>query len=172
MTGVALPTSRPETPTDTAAIRVVLRGAFARDAEADLVERLRAAEDLVLALIAESEAEGVLGYVAFVRLALQAGDLSDHAAGLAPLAVMPDRQRCGIGSALVRQGLAALIKRDERLVFVLGDPAYYTRFGFRFETAASFHARYAGTHFLGLRLAGGGPETGHIRYPAAFDQLG
>lgn len=172
MTAVAPAAIRPETPADTAAIRAVLRGAFGRDAEADLVERLRTAGDLVLALIAESEAKGVLGYVAFARLALQAGDLSDHAAGLAPLAVVPEHQRCGIGTALVRQGLAALKKRGERLVFVLGDPAHYTRFGFRREIAASFHAPYAGPHFMALRLAGGGPETAHIRYPAGFDRLG
>jgi putative acetyltransferase len=172
MTAVALPAIRPETPSDTGAIRTVLCGAFAREAEADLVERLRTAGDLVLALIAEATDGRLLGYVAFVRLALHEGGWSDYAAGLAPLAVAPDHQRRGVGSALVREGLAVLKKRGERLVFVLGDPAYYARFGFRAETAASFHAPYGGPHFMALRLTDGKPETGNIRYPAAFDRLG
>jgi len=163
---------RPETHADIAAIRAVLRAAFARDAEADLVERLRVNGALLLALVAENRCNGAVGYVALPRLAVQVGARHERAVGLAPLAVMPEHQHCGIGSALVREGLGALSKRREQLVFVLGDPAFYVRFGFRPETAASFYSRYAGPNFMALRPTGGGPDAGHIRYPAAFDQLG
>jgi putative acetyltransferase len=149
----------------------MLRSAFARDAEAKLVDRLRAESELVLALIAEHKSDGVIGYVAFPRLLLQADGETEPAVGLAPLAVTAEHRRHGVGSSLVREGLIGLSKRRERLVFVLGDPAYYARFGFRSEIAASFGSPYAGPHFMALRLAGGGPQTGHIRYPAAFDQL-
>ena len=171
MTGTSTIAIRPETPADIAAIGAVLGAAFPTAAETGLVERLRSEGELVLALIAAHDRDGTVGYVAFTRLAIDKDSRSDAAVGLAPLAVAPDHQRRGIGSALVREGLATLKGRGERLVFVLGDPAYYGRFGFRAETAAPFRAPYRGPHFMALRLAAGRPESGHIRYPAAFARL-
>src|SRR5262249_55093949 len=118
---------------DATPIRSILVAAFAGDAEADLVENLRAADDLVLALVAD-QADAARGYVAFPRLTVDGAG----AVGLAPLAVAPDRRRRGIGGALVREGLRRLATRGEQLVFVVGDPAYYGRFGFDLATARSF----------------------------------
>jgi len=55
---------------------------------------------------------------------------------------------------------------------VLGDPAYYARFGFDLAAARSFDSHYSGTHFMVLRLSENAPRGGKVRYPAAFDQRG
>lgn len=162
---------RPAFAHDIAAIRGVLISAFAGHAEADLVDVLRVEGELVLALVAEQEG-GVCGYVAFPRLKILNGAGHVDAVGLAPLAVTPDVQRRGIGSALTREGLRLLAARGEALVFVLGDPVYYARFGFNPEAAAPFVSIYAGPYFMAQRLAGNAPRGGMVRYPAAFDQLG
>jgi putative acetyltransferase len=158
---------RPERTDDAAAIRSVLVAAFAGNAEADLVERLRRDGDRVLALVAEQDG-AVCGYLGFPHLTVEAAP----AVGLAPLAVAPDIQRRGIASALVREGLRLLAARGEQLVFVLGDPAYYCRFGFDVAEAEPFESPYAGPHFMVLRLSDDAPRGGKVRYPAAFDQPG
>jgi putative acetyltransferase len=163
---------RPEQAGDAAAVRTVLAGAFGGPAEAELVERLRASEDVVLALVAELEGRGVVGHVAFPRLAVDAPGGSEPAVGLAPLAVAAGLWRRGIGSALTRRGLGLLAERGEQIVFVLGDPAYYGRFGFDAAAAASFMSPYSGPHFMAVRLAQTAPSAGTVRYPSAFADLG
>jgi putative acetyltransferase len=162
---------RPAFAHDNAAIRGVLIAAFAGQAEADLADVLRIEDQLVLALVAEQEG-GVCGYVAFPRLKILNSAGGVDGVGLAPLAVTPNLQRRGIGSALTREGLRLLAACGEAIVFVLGDPAYYVRFGFNPETAAQFVSTYAGPHFMALRLAENASRGGIVRYPAAFDQLG
>jgi putative acetyltransferase len=162
---------RPAFAHDIATVRGVLISAFAGQAEADLLDVLRDEDELVLALVAEQDG-GVCGYVAFPRLKILNSTGRVDAVGLAPLAVTPNVQRRGIGSALTREGLRLLAAYDEALVFVLGDPVYYARFGFDPEAAAPFVSIYAGPHFMALRLAENAPRGGVVRYPAAFDQLG
>jgi putative acetyltransferase len=162
---------RSERAADAPAIRPILIAAFAGAAEADLVENLRADHALVLALAAE-QAGAICGYVAFPRLVVETPDGLSQAVGLAPLAVAPDLQRRGIGGALVREGLRLLAARGEQLIFVLGDPAYYSRFGFDPAAARPFESAYAGPHFMALRRNENAPPGGKVRYPAAFDQLG
>src|SRR5437868_6638418 len=118
---------RPEQPGDTAAIRGILAAAFPTDAEARLVEALRAAGRLPVSLVAEEDGR-VVGHVAFspVVIAGVGGGL-----GLAPLAVAPDVQRRGVGGRLVRDGLAAAARSGAGFVVVLGHPGYYQRVGFR-----------------------------------------
>jgi putative acetyltransferase len=162
---------RAERADDAAAIRGVLISAFPGPAEADLVERLRADRELVLSLVAELEGM-VCGYVAFPRLVVESAGEGVDCAGLAPLAVSPRSHRRGIGSLLVREGLRLLDAQGLSLVFVLGDPAYYARFGFDLAAARAFDSPYAGTHFMVLRLSENAPRGGKVRYPAAFDQRG
>jgi putative acetyltransferase len=161
---------RPETAGDAADVRQLLVSSFGGPAEAALVDRLRRDGDLMLALVATDAARAVVGHIAFSRLCVEAGDLSP-AVALAPLAVADTHRRCGIGVALVRAGLDQLAAQGEMLVFVLGDPAYYTRFGFAPESAGRFACAYAGPHFMALRLSEHAPHAGTIRYPAAFDDL-
>ena len=170
----ALPiTVRPEQAGDAGAVRAVLAGVFGGPAEADLVDRLRTSNDLVLALVAEMDDRGIVGHIGFPRLAIDApGGGSARAVGLAPLAVAVDQWNRGIGSALIGRGLAVLAERGEQLVFVVGDPGYYDRFGFDAAAAASFMSPYPGPHFMVLRLAQTAPSDGIVRYPSAFADLG
>ena len=162
-----VPTVRPERAEDASAVRALLEAAFGGTVEADLVERLRADGDLLLALVAEQT--HVVGYVAFSRLVVEDGGHVHPAIALAPLAVAPALRRLGIGTALMRTGLGMFTNAGEVLVFVLGHPAYYARFGF--SPADGFASPYAGPHFMACRLAPYAPTAGTVRYPRAFADL-
>jgi putative acetyltransferase len=166
--GIAI---RMETAADAPTIRAVLQAAFAGDAEAELLVQLRKDGDLLGGLVAENAGNGTVGYVAFVRLAVEVGPAAKPAAGLAPLAVTPTEQRRGIGSALVLEGLEQLKLRGEQVVFVLGDPAFYSRFGFCAGAAAAFASPYAGPHFMALPFTTDAPTAGRVSYPVAFSRF-
>jgi putative acetyltransferase len=159
---------RPERPEDAPAVRALLDAAFGGDTESKVVERLRVDGDFVLSLVAENS-DGIAGYAGFPRLVLRLDERDVPVAGLAPVGVSPPLQRRGIGGALIRDGLAQLKDRAERLVFVLGDPAYYGRFGF--TVMDGFVSRYAGRYFQALMLAPDAPKAGRVSYPRAFDGL-
>ena len=163
---------RPEAPTHIAAVRALLHEAFSGLTVATLVDRLRAEGDIILALVAVAPQDTVVGHIAFSRAQVEQSGGARPAASLAPLAVASSHRRRGIGAALVRTGLDQLRARGEAIVFVLGDPAYYGRFGFVTEVAQTFASPYAGPHFMALKLATDAPRGGTLRYPAAFDELG
>lgn len=121
---------RPETPADHEAVGRLLVEAFGGPAEARLVELLRASPAYVpeLALVAELDG-AVVGHILFSVVAV-AAQTDTPALALAPMAVAPDHQRAGIGTALVRAGLERAEARPEAAVIVLGHPGYYPRFGF------------------------------------------
>ena len=121
-------TIRRERAADLPAIHAVNVAAFGSPAEAVIVDTLRVAEPAAISLVAE-EAGIIHGHVMFspVRIAEAPGL---HAMALAPLAVAPDRQRKGIGLALILAGLEECRRAGVHAVFVVGDPAYYTRTGF------------------------------------------
>ena len=151
---------------DHPAIETVLQAAFGRADEARLVERLRAGEDAMFELVAD-EAGVIVGHILFSRLWADRGELYG---ALAPLSVHPDGQNAGLGSALVRAGLDSVREVGCRGVLVLGDPAYYGRFGFSAGTAAGVQAPYRGlAAFQALALEDGafdGPLS--VVYPDAF----
>lgn len=161
---------RPEAPGDAAAIDALLRAAFGGDWEAALVGRLRAADALPLALVAESPVGEVVGHVAFSPLPIATGAEPVAALALAPLAVRPDCQRRGVGTHLVTEALDRLRAAGAPLVVVLGDPAYYGRFGFRADAAAGIRCPYAGPALQALALDGRGRErvVGDAAYHPAF----
>jgi putative acetyltransferase len=157
-------------------VRQVLERAFGGRAEARLVAGLRRAGRLRVALVAECDDDGVVGHVAFSPVTIHpaADDPPRSAIGLAPLAVLPDFQRRGIGEALVRAGLERVRSLGEPLCVVLGDPAYYGRFGF---TAAHGHGlrweHGGGAAFQCLELAPGAAASlsGIVRYAPEFDDV-
>ena len=150
-------------PADRGAIRDVVTAAFGQPYEADLVDRLLADGDAVIELVAEID-RAIVGHVLFSRLIAPFPALA-----LGPLSVRPSRQAQGTGGSLVREGLARAAAGKWIAVFVLGDPAYYTRFGFDLALAAGFASPFAGAHFMALALDGPLPATaGEIRHARAF----
>ncbi|MFG3604170.1 GNAT family N-acetyltransferase [Micromonospora chersina] len=127
---------RPEDPADEAPVARVLAAAFARPdvttpPEVGLVEDLRRSDAWIpeLAMVAEYGGE-VVGYALLTRVQVRTDGGAWPALALGPVAVAPHRQRIGHGAAVVQAALDAATELGERLVVVLGDPAYYRRFGF------------------------------------------
>jgi putative acetyltransferase len=160
---------RAETAADRDAVAALLRAAFGGVDEVRLVDGLRADGDVLSAFVAEADG-AVVGHILFSSLPIETADGVLPAAALAPLAVHPDHQRQGIGSALVRHGLAACHAAGVPLIVVLGDPAYYPRFGFSAAAAAGLRAPFSGPAFMALALdptLATGVE-GAVRYARAF----
>ena len=151
---------------DHAAIAQLLQAAFGRDDEAALVTRLRADEDSMFELVAEEDGQ-VIGHILFSRLWV---DRLELYGALAPLAVRPERHRQGFGAKLVRAGLETAREFGCHGVLVLGDPAYYGRFGFSAAGAHEIKAPFSGlAAFQAMALednAFEGPMT--LAYPDAF----
>jgi putative acetyltransferase len=120
---------RPERPDDVLAIRRVNEDAFGRPDEADLVDLIRERGKAVRSLVAVSE-DRVVGHILFTGVTIEAGGRVTPALGLGPMSVLPAHQGRGIGSRLVRIGLAACRGAGHGCVVVVGHPEYYTRFGF------------------------------------------
>ena len=120
---------RPEEPGDHASVRHVNEAAFGQPDEADLVDRLRDQADSSISLVAVKDGD-VVGHILFTPMTFAPPRPALRAMGLAPMAVSPVHQRSGVGSMLVREGLAACRRVGVQAVFVLGHPAYYPRFGF------------------------------------------
>jgi len=169
---------RRETASDTDAIRSITTAAFAPryppgqvPPEPGLVDELRAGPAWLpaLSLVAATPAGEVIGHVLCTR-----GHVGqDPVLGLGPLAVRPDQQRHGVGSALVHAVLGAADALGEPLVALLGDPAYYRRFGFRPATDYQITAPRPQwqPHFQVRVLAGYQPGLrGLFTYPQPFDR--
>jgi len=151
---------------DRDAIARVVTAAFGRPDEADLVTRLRADEDVLFELVAEEDG-AIVGHILFSRLW---ADRFELYGALAPLAVRPDRHRQGLGQKLTRAGIEAAREFGCHGVLVLGDPAYYGRFGFAAATAAQVKAPFAGlAAFQALALEENAFEGAmSVGYPNAF----
>jgi putative acetyltransferase len=160
---------RKETPEDLEAIREVNRRAFGQEDEARLVDALRDGGYVRLSLVAEEDGQ-VIGHILFSDLPIATQASTVHALALAPMAVLPARQRQGVGSRLVREGLRACAAAGHRAVVVLGHPDYYPRFGFSARLAERLKAPFSGPAFMALELVPGALEnvTGEVRYPPPF----
>lgn len=123
---------RDETPADIETIDAITRMAFAekafsRQTEHFVIRDLRTAGALTLSRVAEEDGE-VVGHVAFSPVSISDGSADWY--GLGPVAVRPDRQRQGLGSTLIRDGLDRLRGLGAQGCVLLGDPAFYRHFGF------------------------------------------
>ena len=120
---------RDERSADAAAIRAVLEAAFPQPVEADLVDKLRLACAERVSLVAVED-DRVVGHILFTPATIERPEGPIVGYGLAPMAVLPEFQNRGIGSALVRAGIERLRRSRCPFVIVLGHPEYYPRFGF------------------------------------------
>ena len=164
---------RPETPGDSDAVRTVHLAAFPTAAEADLVARLHDEFDSEISLVAEQAGE-IVGHVMLSRMNVSGDGRAYRALCLGPVGVRPGDQGGGVGSELIRASLAIAETLGEELVFVLGEPEYYARFGFSAKAAAPFDSPYAGPYLMArwLRPDVGPPNSGSAAYAPAFDRLG
>ena len=164
---------RPETGEDSDAIRAVHLAAFPTPAEADLVARLVDSFDSEISLVAEQAGE-IVGHIMLSRMTVSGDGRAYRALGLGPVGVMPGMPSGGVGSELVRASLAIAGALGEDVVFVLGEPDYYGRFGFSAEAAAPFESPYSGPYLMAqwLRRDVDPPAAGSAAYAPAFDQLG
>ena len=168
-------TVRPETANDHAAIREVNALAFGREVEARLVENLRRLPDFIpeLSLVA-AETGRVVGHILFSPMTIETKDGAVPALALAVLAVRPEFQNQGIGSALVREGLERCRSLGHRIVVVVGHPEYYPRFGFSPARARNLEAPFPvpDEAFLVLGLVPGALDNvaGVVRYPPPFSE--
>lgn len=160
---------RPETSADQSAIRDINIAAFAdhpfsRQTEHLIVEGLRADGALTISLVAVADGR-VTGHIAFSRAPVDGRDLGWFLLG--PVAVLPELQRRGIGSELVLAGLSALRQRNASGCVLVGDPAFYTRFGFR-QAQGLAYPGVPPEVVLCLPLAGAEP-AGEVSHHPAFN---
>lgn len=157
---------RPETPGDYSAIDNITSAAFDHKDEAALVAQLREDGDAVLSLVAEERGQ-LIGHILLSTM-----KAPFKALGLAPVSVHPDHQNKGVGSALIKNAIEEAKARGFDAIFLLGEPAYYTRFGFNIEDAKTFQSPYAGPYFMALPLGPGFQASdAEIEYAPAFQQL-
>jgi putative acetyltransferase len=155
----------PDDPAERSAIWSVNEAAFGRPDEADLVDTLRANGVVLASLVAESE-HRIVGHILFSRIWIE----TVPAAALAPVAVLPEYQRQGIGGTLITRGIDSMRTRGERITLVLGHPEYYEHFGFSAETAGNLEIPFPPEAFMAMELSPGALANirGKVKYPAAF----
>ncbi len=168
-------TIRAEEPGDQDAISAVVTAAFNSPEHADLVAALRASTNFIpeLSLVAQVD-EQIVGHVMISYVALDDDGTSREIANLSPLAVMPEHQNNGIGSALVRDVTARADVHGEPFVVLEGSPLYYPRFGFEPSVPLGIHITLPSwappEAAQVLRLAKYAPSIrGRVVYPPAFD---
>lgn len=160
---------REERSGDEAAIAALVVSAFRNaphsdGSEARIVDDLRRQGDLTLSLVTVNMDCAIIGHAAISPVGMEDG--SPGWFGLGPVAVIPLRQRAGIGSAMIEEAISRLTALGAAGCVVLGDPAYYGRFGFRHDPRLSYEGAPP-EYFQRLLLRGPMP-TGQVRYAAAF----
>jgi putative acetyltransferase len=166
-------TIRTEIPHDLPAIRKINELAFGQAAEAGLVDSLREHCRDILSLVAVDEHE-IVGHILFSPVTIKSSECTILGMALAPMAVLPGRQRKGIGSALVRAGLERLRRSSCPYIIVLGHPEFYPRFGFEPASRHGIECQWEGVPdeafmlvILDHDLMSG--ITGTARYRPEFD---
>ena len=152
-----------------ATIRAINAAAFGGPDEADLVDKLREDEHALISLVAVLEG-GIVGHIMFSRMWINTSSGLVSAVALAPVAVLPEHQRKGIGGLLIRHGLELLRGRGERIVIVVGHPNYYPGFGFSPDKTRLLESPFPAEAFMAMELSAGALDgiQGSVVYPQAF----
>jgi putative acetyltransferase len=158
---------------DVEAVRRINVAAFGREGEADLVDQLRGVASTFSFVALESEQ--VIGHILFSPVTIEEAHNDSLILGLAPLSVLPDYQRQGIGSSLIQHSLEQCARSGCKAVVVLGSPAYYRRFGFTPAKQKGLRCEYPvpDEAFMVLELQSGALEhcAGTVKYRSEFMQL-
>lgn len=166
---------REERPEDVQAVQAMVVQAFDKSPEtATLVELMRVRNKLLLSYVAEQEGR-IVGNIMFLPSALKSDGMEVEVATLAPMCVLPEFQRQGIGTRLTKEALRILHERGHPVVFVLGHPEFYPRFGFRPAGPVGIKSGdYDGPAFMVLELRQGALNgmTGELIYPPEFEEAG
>jgi putative acetyltransferase len=160
---------RPERPGDEDAIHHLTVAAFepmefSNGSESSIIEGLRRSGDLILSLVAEENGK-IVGHAAFSPVTI--GGAADDWFGLGPISVKPERQRQGIGRALILRGMELLKSRGAHGCALIGDPAFYSRFGFHSDGLLS-HGDLDPRYVQRIIFSGPAPE-GAVTFAPAFD---
>ena len=165
---------RIEDKADHEAVRAINTQAFGQPDEAKLVDALRGSVDPFISLVAQLEGV-VVGHIMFSPVRIESDAEPWSAMGLAPMAVSCEYQRQGIGGALIRAGLDKCLRLGQPIVFVLGHPEYYPRFGFVSAPPLGLRCEYdvPDEVFMVLELEPGAiaGRSGLVSYAAAFNAL-
>jgi putative hydrolase of the HAD superfamily len=167
-------TIRQELPEDISAIHHVNRRAFPQETEANLVDLIRERGNLTLSLVAVNGAE-VVGHILFSPIALQPSQNGLRGLGIGPVAILPEMQGKGFGSRLIEAGLNICRERGYDFIVLLGDPRYYSRFGFIPAAEFGLDNEYgAGEEFQARELKPGilKGTRALVRYVAEFNEVG
>jgi len=165
---------REEQREDIGAIRKVTTRAFGRTTEAAIVDTLRRNCPDVLSLVA-IESGRIVGHILFSPAVIECEGLTVAGMGLAPMAVLPENQRRGIGTALVNAGIGLLRERRCPFVVVLGHAGYYPRFGFERASHYAISSQWEGIPdeaFMVLMLDRTAMQdlSGIVRYRDEFNE--
>jgi putative acetyltransferase len=168
---------REEQPTDINAIYAVEQDAFEQPDEADLVNRLRDIDAVWLSHIAVLDGD-IVGHALYSMVTVTDGDMVREFPALAPLAIATTYQKQGIGGQLMNAGLQAARDAGYGLMFLIGHPSYYPRFGFQPAKPLGFTSDYVKEdgpheHFMVAVLDDSLLNTvrGHVRYHSIFDGI-
>ena len=158
---------RAETAADQRQVRDVHLLSFPTSAEANLVDAVRAEGDAEISFVAETDGD-IIGHVVCSPM-----KAPFRALGLGPIAVVPAFRKQSVADRLIRAAIAEARLKAWDVLFVLGDPKYYRRFGFSVPDAAGFESQYAGPFLMVLSLQGETlpRRTGVIEYAPAFGRL-
>ena len=161
------------TKADADGIRRVETAAFGRADEAGIVDAMRGTPDEVYSVVAEQGSK-VVAHAYFTRVTIN-GMESLRGCALGPVGVEPELQSSGLGSAVIRAGIERCRATGWDVMFVLGDPGYYGRFGFELAAPSGFHYTShdfdRGFQMQWLRTARTDGDETFVRYNRAFDDV-
>jgi len=165
---------RSEISSDENEIRVVNLQAFDSAFEANLVDLMRIRDKVVISLVGILD-QRVVGYIMFSLVNIDPPYRKYTITGLAPLAVAPEYQNMGIGTALVHSGIHICKDNDFDAIVLIGHPDYYTRFGFVPGNSVGLESEYNSTDaFMALELKPGvfSDINGLVRFAPEFREVG
>lgn len=161
---------RPEIFEDHDSIRRVNQLAFGGEMEADLVDALRDGGHFTVSLVAAMQNK-IIGHILFSPVTIEMTDGRREVLSLAPMAVLPEHQRTGVGTALVEAGISACRETAHQSIVVLGHPEFYRRFGFSPAFTQSLKSPFGeGETWMALELVPGALKgiVGTVVYPPPF----